>query len=93
MFAKYTLAAMVVAGNGIPASKRLLGASKFSIRVSIGGTVAETTSCANVKGEVHWNEMLRVDNISLPNEPASIPDVFVHLIKGGNPICFARVKV
>ena len=44
-------------------------------------------------GEVYWNQMLRLDNIALPGEPSCIPDLFVHLVKGSTPICFARVKV
>jgi hypothetical protein len=93
MEARYTLACMVVAGNGIPVSKRLLGAAKYSVKLSVGRHWLETSACVNTKGDVYFNQMLRLDNIGLPAEAASIPDVFVHLMRGGTPICYARIKV
>jgi hypothetical protein len=69
------------------------GTAKYSIRVSIGRHALDTSACPNAKGEVYFNQMLRFDNIVLPTEVSSIPDVFVHLLKGGTAICYARIKV
>ncbi len=71
----------------------LPGTAKYSIRVSVGRHSLETSPCPNAKGDVYFNQMLRLDNVVLPSEVSSIPDVFVHLLKGGTAICFARVKV
>jgi hypothetical protein len=69
------------------------GTAKYSIRVSIGRHALDTSACPNAKGDVYFNQMLRLDNIVLPMEVSSIPDVFVHLLKGGTAICYARIKV
>lgn len=72
---------------------QFLEKGKFSIRISVGAVGIETAPRDNTKGEVLWNEMLRMDNVELPKHPVCVPDVFIYLNKNGKPICFARIPV
>ena len=95
---KYTLKAIVVTGSELPERYETskLRNKKYAIRISVG-IHEKMTDFGEPKrgGVIDWHQTLHLNDLDLPVDTGSLPDVFIYLVPEGqiHHICYQRVSV
>jgi len=66
---------------------------ELRVRISIGPYDYITSSAKYEKGMCRWNQYMKSEVLTLPEDLSQVPDIFVYLVKEDlKPVCFTRFK-
>ena len=100
----YVLSCVILSGTELPQAKASALSSankKMQVRISCGKYVMYSKRVDNNKGVSRWDALMENSDelMVYPDDPAQIPDIFIHLCKGEEgsttnpfvPMSFARI--